>query len=291
MNLIILDGGLSTALEQRGHHPAGLLWTAEFLIHQPDEVVAAHRAYVEAGAEVIITASYQASVEGFLQAGCDATRGRELLALTTELARRAGAPRVAASVSSYGAILGDGSEFHGRYEASWETVRKFHRERLAVLAESGPDLFAIETIPSGVEAEIIVEELGKRTSAKAWLSFTCKDEMHTWSGEPVEKAAARVTDSQTLLAVGVNCTAHRLVSPLLERLQGVFPGPLLAYPNQGGSWDAREGWQGADILGLDWEELVPAWWKRGARWVGGCCGVGPGDIARLARWARRAPGP
>jgi len=275
----VVDGGLSTALEALGHRPSGLLWTAEMLLQHSADIVAAHRSFVEAGAEVIITSSYQASQRGFTQAGCSPSEARRLLASTTELARQSGALKVAASLSCYGAILGDGSEFNGCYDLPWSEVRRFHRERIEVLADTGPDLFAIETIPSGTEAEIILEELQACTSTPAWVSFTCQDHKRTWSGEALAQAVSRL-NAAPLLAVGVNCTAPHLVSPLLESLASVSSIPLLAYPNRGGRWDSLQGWQGINPA-LDWPVLVPQWLARGASWIGGCCGVGPAEIAGL----------
>lgn len=273
----ILDGGLSTALEELGQACTGLLWTARWLKERPEAVVAAHRSFVEAGAEVVISASYQASQAGFEAAGCSRLEARRLLASTTALARASGAPRVAASIGPYGATLSDGSEYHGRYSASWAEVRRFHRERIEVLADTGPDLFAVETIPGSVEAEIILEELAGRP---AWLAFSCRDALHTCSGERLPEAVERLAGAP-LLAVGVNCTAPEHVSGLLRQLAG--RGPLLAYPNRGGHWDAQsERWigQGGELHWAEWLEL-------GATYLGGCCGVGPEGIRALARFRAR----
>jgi homocysteine S-methyltransferase len=127
------------------------------VVDRPQLIVTeAHRRFVEAGADVVITASYQASEPGFVAAGLTSPRRSEALALTTEVARRSRTRRWSpASVGPYGAYLGDGSEYHGTYAASWAEVRAFHRQRLEVLVDTGPDLFAIETIPSVAEAEIV----------------------------------------------------------------------------------------------------------------------------------------
>lgn len=270
----LLDGGLSTALEQLGFACDGALWTARWVKERPEAVVAAHRSFVEAGAEVIISASYQASVKGFQAMGCSVSVARGLLAETTALARRAGAATVAASLGPYGAILADGSEYHGRYQASWSEVRQFHRERIEVLADSGLDLFAVETIPSRAEAEIILEELGGRP---AWLAFSCKDGRHLCSGEPIVEVVGQLTPGP-LTAIGVNCTAPEHVAPLLRSLKQVTELPLLAYPNRGGHWDAAlDAWVGAGATGE-----AAAWFEAGARYIGGCCGVGPDGIRELA---------
>lgn len=276
----VIDGGLSTALELLGHAPAGLLWTAHLLIDQPEVIVAAHRSYVDAGADIIISASYQATEAGFVAAGCSPAEARRALACTTDLARRAGAPVVAASIGPFGATLGDGSEYHGRYAASWADVRRVHHRRLAVLADTGPDLFAIETMPSQVEAEIVLEELASMTDIPAWVSFTCADAVHTCAGDMFADVIEVVTTSSQVIAAGANCTDPQHVAGLLRAAGGRTRSPLLAYPNHGRAWDAEQRcWLGASEDDL--AAHAEAWVALGARLIGGCCGVGPDGVRGL----------
>lgn len=276
----VVDGGLSTALELLGHRPTGLLWTAQLVLDAPDVVVAAHRSFVEAGADIVITASYQASVEGFVAAGADASRARAALASTTALARRSGARVVAASIGPFGASLGDGSEYHGRYDADWATVRRFHRRRFEVLADTGPDLFAIETIPGRAEAEIVLEELAGASPLPAWVSYSCRDEATTCAGDPFDAAIATAVESPQVVAAGLNCTDPRHVERLLSLAAGATALPLVAYPNHGRAWDAaHECWIGEGDGDLG--DRAPAWWRAGARLIGGCCGIGPDGVRAL----------
>lgn len=278
----VLDGGLSTALEELGEHPAGLLWTAAVLLDRPEVITAAHRLYVDAGADVVITSSYQASEAGFITAGVSATEARRLLASTTEVARASGAPVVACSVGPYGAYLGDGSEYRGDYAASWAEVRAFHRSRLEVLVDTAPDVFAIETIPTRAEAEIVIEELRALTAAPAWVSFTCVDEVHTCGGDVFAEAVAAVASAVT--AVGLNCTAPRLVEPLLRSVQTAGVDlPYVVYPNHGAAWDSEHKCWLGPTGGAEIPSLVPTWLGVGARLIGGCCGVGSPGIRALAR--------
>lgn len=281
----VLDGGLSTALELLGHDVGGELWTARLLLVQPDAIVEAHASYVAAGAEVLITASYQASVQGFERAGASRTDALRALTSTTRLAR-AGAARtgadvlVAASCGPYGAILADRSEYHGRYEATWGEVRRFHRERLAVLAATEPDLFAVETIPTRVEAEIVLEELLVHPGARAWVSFVCPDGTHTGGGDELAAAVTMAVGSPQVVAVGVNCTAPEHVEELLHSAGGVTDLPLVAYANFGTPGRPP-------TFDDDLDARLDRWLEARARLVGGCCGVGPASIAALAAEKRR----
>jgi homocysteine S-methyltransferase len=247
-----------------GEHPSGLLWTAAALVDRPHVIVEAHRRFVEAGADVVITSSYQASVPGFVDAGLSADEARRVLASTTSVARASGASLVAASVGPFGACLGDRSEYHGRYTASWDTVRTFHRARLEVLVDTGPDVFAIETIPTAIEAEIVVEELRRLTAAPAWVTFTCLDDVHTCGLDLLADAVDRV--EAAVQAVGVNCTSPSHVAPLLGSMRSRLP--RVVYPNHVGE--------------VDLVSLTPSWLEAGARIVGGCCGVGTEGIRSLA---------
>lgn len=274
----VLDGGLSTVLQELGESTVGPLWSAASLVDGADTITAAHRRFVDAGADVIISASYQASEAGLVAAGLEPAAARRALASTTSLARASGATVVACSVGPYGAYLSDGSEYHGRYDTSWSQVRDFHRARLEVLVDSGPDLFAIETIPTGIEAEIIVSVLRSLTSAPAWVSFSCSDEAHTCGGETLAEAVERVVAEVD--AVGVNCTAPQFVEPLLRTLS--VDVPLVAYPNHGAHWDADHRSWSSTTRSAEIPGLVPSWLAAGARIVGGCCGVGSTGIAELA---------
>src|ERR687889_664043 len=121
--VVVLDGGMSNALEDRGHDLTGDLWTARLLRDAPEEIAAVHRTYFAAGARVATTASYQASIEGFTRLGVRRADAETLISNSVLLARKVrddlagdGVERfVAASVGPYGAALADGSEYRGRY--------------------------------------------------------------------------------------------------------------------------------------------------------------------------------
>ena len=103
---VILDGGLGTRLESRGNDVSSSLWSARVLRDDPDEVRAAHAEFVAAGADLLITASYQV---GF-GTGIPDAEVETLLRRSVTLAREAGDVVVAASVGPLGALRADGSE-------------------------------------------------------------------------------------------------------------------------------------------------------------------------------------
>lgn len=282
----ILDGGMSNALEDRGHSLDSDLWTASLLLDDPGEIAAVHAAYFRAGADVATTASYQASVPGLVAAGLSADQAEAVIrrsvtvavetrdALSGELGRPLW---VAASVGPYGAYLADGSEYRGRYGVSASVLRDFHGPRLELLAAAGPDLLAVETVPDLDEAEVLVDLLSS-LGLPAWFSYAVLGDQ-TRAGQPLSDAWAVLASCPVLVAAGVNCSAPLDVGPALDTAGAATSLPGVAYPNLGESWDASaHRWNGDPEYDV---ALAPAWVSSGARLIGGCCRVGPALISDL----------
>ena len=285
-NGLVLDGGLATELERRGADLRDDLWSAKVLVENPGLIREVHAAYFAAGADVAITASYQASFEGFARHGLDPDDTVQMLRLSVRLAREAadeaGPGRlVAASIGPFGAMRADGSEYVGRYGVTVHELVDFHRPRLETLLETGPDLLAVETIPAIEEAEAILTLLDDYPEVSAWVSFSCRDGTHISDGARFEDAAALAASSPRVVAVGVNCTPPGFVPSLLAGA-GTLPVPLLTYPNLGSTWDAvAKSWR-AEGPRPDFGLEAPRWREAGATIVGGCCGTTPDDIVAIA---------
>ena len=279
---VVLDGGLATLLEARGHDLSSSLWSARLLLDDPAAVRGAHAAYLAAGARVVTTASYQVSATGFAAAGLDADAAATALRRSVAVAREAveaageGGPRwVAASVGPYGAALADGSEYRGDDGLSVAQLRRWHRPRLQQLAAAGPDVLALETVPSLALVEALLAEVAG-TGVPAWLSLTAAGG-RTRAGEPVEEAFAMARDVPEVVAVGVNCCDPAEVGGLARLAAASGGRPVVAYPNSGEGWDAAaRGWTGAPV-----PLPVAAWVAAGARLVGGCCRVGPQQVRQV----------
>jgi len=287
----VLDGALATEMEKRGADLDDPLWSAKQLFEAPELVRAVHLDYLHAGADVIATATYQASFEGFANAGFDHEQAEGLMRLSVDLAvlaretfwssadARLGRlrPLVAASIGPYGAILHDGSEYHGNYEISREELREFHRQRLLILDDTDADLFAFETIPSMEEGEVLVELLQDFPQRSAWLSFSCRDGESVSHGERFADCAALARATDQVAAVGLNCTPPQFAEALLASAADLGT-PLVCYPNSGEHWCAEDNrWEGQGSTDFP----IAAWFGHGARLVGGCCRTGPDDIRRI----------
>jgi homocysteine S-methyltransferase len=292
---LILDGGLATTLESRGFDLNDRLWSARLLLDAPDAIRQVHRDFLAAGADVITTASYQGSVAGFAERGIAHTEGVRLLQSSVSLAVQARdafwrtaahrigrrRPLVAASVGPYGACLADGSEYTGLCPVDDDALHDFHRDRCRVLCECSADLLAFETIGNIREVAVLAQLLSEHPQWPAWLSFCCRDGTRLSDGTPVAEAARLCEPVPNLVAVGVNCTRPQYITSLLRELRPTTTRPLIVYPNAGEEYDVEaRAWRGGQTP-LDWGRAAARWAQAGARGIGGCCRVGPAQIALL----------
>ncbi len=291
-NIRTLDGGMATELEKLGCDLSGPLWSAHVLREQPKMVAAVHAGYLAAGADCILTASYQVSAEAYAEIGLSpedaAASLRESVRIADDV--RAGFCQppsrlilIAASLGPYGAALHDGAEYHGNYNISFDQLVSFHARRLAVLAETDADLIAFETIPSLEEAQAIVAALEQYPEIAAWVSFTCRDKTHTAHGELISDCGSFLDSVPQVVAVGVNCTAPAFVTTLIQFLKATTTKPIVVYPNSGEGWDAQaRSWTGnADPAGF--ASSAREWRQAGAHIIGGCCRTGPEHVRAVCK--------
>jgi homocysteine S-methyltransferase len=290
----VVDGALATELQARGVNIDGPLWSGNALLNQPDNIEQLHYDYLQAGADVLITSSYQVSIHGMADAGYTENEAEAALRRSVQLALNARrrfldarpntqdpAPLVAASIGPYGAFTADGGEYHGNYHISAGALLAFHERRFEVFAESEADLIAFETTPSLEEARVYAKLLNRWADTPAWISFSCRDGQHTCHGEHIADCARELDALPNVVAIGVNCTAPQHISSLLRYLKVGTDKPIVVYPNSGEQWDA----EGHCFAGTSHAEELPAltleWVKAGARLIGGCCRTGPPEIVAI----------
>lgn len=305
---VVLDGGLATQLESHGANINDPLWSAVCLRTMPDLVKRVHLDYLNAGAQILVTASYQATVQGFLARGHSQEEAEALLrksvTIACEVRDQFWADRqqdkgsgvepgvgysralVAASIGSYGAFLADGSEYSGDYgpEMSLEKLKTFHRRRLQVLVEAGPDLLAFETIPSKLEAQALVELLEEEdVKVPSWICFNSNDGEHVPSGELFADCASLASKSSKVVAVGTNCTPPRFGLGLIEAARKVTSKPIIIYPNSGESYDGNtKQWvPNPGISDCGFISYVDKWREAGASLIGGCCRTSPRTVVGI----------
>lgn len=283
--IMVIDGSMSTALEHLGCDLNDDLWTAKVLSGEPARIEQVHYDYFCAGADCGITASYQATIPGFVKKGFSQQEAEDLLARSVELfhsartrwwetsGKEAGRayPLCLGAVGPYGAYLADGSEYRGNYGVSDDTLRTFHRRRMEILWEAGADLLLIETQPSLHEA-LIEAELAEELGADYWISFSCMDGKRIWEGDLLRDCAARLSVGHPhLKMLGINCTAPQYVNSLIDELKSGTELPVAVYPNSGEVYDpVTKTWHG-DQSGVRFAAMARQWMEQGANAVGGCC--------------------
>jgi homocysteine S-methyltransferase len=279
--MIKLDGGLSTALENNGNKLTTSLWTGALIRTNPAQITKAHLDFINAGAQIIITSSYQLSYTGCGVRGWSEDETDQALITSTQLAKKAVTEsskdvKVAASVGPYGASLADGSEYKGNYGVSKAVIRDFHARRLEMLISTSPDYLALETMPDIFEVEILLDLLSD-CPIPYWVSYSCKAGKKTNAGQDFQSA---VDLAQSAMAVGINCTKPELITDLL--MSAKSNKPYVVYPNSGRVWDAQNKvWTGSAAVGFS-NDLIRQWVEAGAEIVGGCCGIGATEIEQLA---------
>jgi homocysteine S-methyltransferase len=297
---VVIDGALATELERRGCDLKDELWSAKILLEQPEMIKQVHLDYFKAGADCVITASYQATIEGFAKRGLNERESVALIQKSVELAKQARdefwsdepnrrdrpKPCVAASVGPYGAFLADGSEYRGNYGLTKKELMDFHRPRMKALIEAGADILACETIPCLSEAQAVAELLREFPDTPAWICFTGRDDKHISEGQVFADCVEQLQGHPQIAAIGINCTSPKYIPSLIREARKRTEKPIVVYPNSGEKYDAtRNGWDGAPVLD-SFGEQAREWFHAGARLIGGCCRTTPEDIRVIASWAR-----
>ncbi len=297
----VLDGGFATQLEAKGANLADELWSARLLRDDPELIQQVHADYYWAGADCAITASYQATIQGFMQVGMTEQEAIDLLRLSVTLAVQArddywqNAPKnrlrplVAASIGPYGAYLANGAEYTGDYDWDEDGLVEFHRQRWHILAESKADLLACETIPSLPEAKAYLRLLAETPKRLAWFSFSCKDGRFISDGTLIRECGQLLNDHPQVIAIGINCTPLSYIPDLISELFAVTKKPIVVYPNSGEEYDAiSKTWSGLSIP-AEFGTFSREWRKKGAALIGGCCRTTPAHIRQIRdrfRWER-----
>ncbi|XP_051146132.1 homocysteine S-methyltransferase 1 [Andrographis paniculata] len=300
----VVDGGFATQLESHGASINDPLWSALCLLRDPDLIKRVHLEFLESGADVILTSSYQATLPGFQSKGLSIEEAESLLKKSVEIAIEVrdkfwnsikaksshdhNIPLVAASIGSYGAYLADGSEYRGDYGTNVNLVKlkDFHRRRLQILLQAQPDFLAFETIPNKLETQAIVELLDEEDSQiPSWICFSSVDGANTPSGESFEECLNVINQSSRVCAVGINCAPPHFVLNLIHIFKEFTNKTIVVYPNSGEIWDgiAKRWVPSMCFDDGDFVVLVTKWRDAGAKLIGGCCRTTPSTIRAISQ--------
>lgn len=298
--VMILDGAMATELEKYECDLNDSLWSAKVLIENPELIKKVHLDYFEAGADCAMTASYQATIAGFMSRGLSKEEAEELIGKSVQIAAEARdefwedeknhvnrpKPLVAGSIGPYGAFLADGSEYTGDYDLTEEQLMDFHRDRMKILVEAGADILVCETIPCLKEAKAIARLLKEFPTVYALISFSAKDDLHISDGEKIADCITWLNDQDQVASTGVNCTALEYIPSLIAEMKRHTNKPISVYPNSGEKYNPDDKtWESGSIQ-MDYKQLSKQWFDLGATLIGGCCRTSPAHIQEVASWVR-----
>ena len=294
---VVLDGAMSTPLERLGADTNNDLWTAKALIDNEELVYEVHKMYFEAGADLIITDTYQANVQAFEKVGYSEKEARNLIKKAVKIAQKARDDYenktgkhnyIAGTIGPYGAYLANGSEYRGDYELSTKEYQQFHLPRIEELATTGVDILAIETQPKLDEVLAILELLKEKyPQQKVYVSYTLSYDDTISDGTPLPRAIHALEDYSQVIAVGINCVKLELVEPALKNMKEITDKHLIVYPNSSAVYDPKSKTWSQPKTSATFEELIPNWYEAGARIIGGCCTTGPKEIKTVADFIKR----
>ena len=298
---LIVDGALATEMEARGADLHDSLWSARYLFAQPQLIHDVHADYIAAGADIVITASYQATIAGFLARGWTQSQAEQLIRTSVAIAQSARdawwnanartttrlRPLVAGSIGPYGAYTADGGEYRGNYGLSRDELKNFHRARMRILVAAGVDCLACETIPDLIEAQALAELLAEFPGVEAWMSLSCQSGSQTCAGQSLVEVATCLRQYPQIVAIGANCTPPQYMPEIIRTLRAHSPQAVVVYPNSGEIYDGATGtWHGT-VTCDDYVQAAQTWLAAGAQLIGGCCRTNPAMIAGL--WAAFLP--
>lgn len=285
---MILDGGMATELEKLGVQTNTRLWSAIALVNHPEKIYEVHKMYLEAGANIITTNTYQANIQAFEEMGISCYDAENLVSKAVEIAKQARndiLPNgfVAGSVGPYGAYLADGSEYTGDYKLSENEFKEFHRARLQLLISGGVDVIALETMPNFSEVKSLVSELIEISpDIPYWVSFSLRDGKTLCDGTSLIEATKWVAKQKNVLAIGLNCVTTSIITQAISHLKQASRIPIIVYPNSGEKYDPNtKAWEETDKK-MNFIKYSKEYLENGVKIIGGCCGTTPNDIKSIS---------
>lgn len=281
---LVLDGALGTLLPQTSQeHP---LWSTHTVITSPQLIQQIHESYIERGARLIQTSTYQTS-EGNIQKYFPDEDYSQVVQKSVDLATAAKNGRtdvfIAGSIGPYGASLANGAEYTGEYQGITDAgLVAFHEKRLDIMCQDpNVDIIGLETIPNLQEIKVLTKMMNARQKPY-YLALSVKGETLA-DGTPLSEFSKEILQGERLLCVGVNCLG---LTDSLQWLQRLAPlnKPLIVYPNSGEIYEGREWHEGKAEDHITWKEYVQRCKEQGnVVIIGGCCRTTPDSIGEVTQ--------
>lgn len=274
--IIILDGAMGTMLQNGALAPGG---QPELLnLDSPEKIRAVHRAYIDAGAEIIYTNTFGANSQ---KLPADITPEKVIRAavkIAKEAAEGSGA-LIALDVGPIGGLL----EPLG--SLTFEQAYSLFAEQMKAGAEAGADIIAIETVADLYEMKAAVLAAKENTSLPVFATMTFESGGRSFAGCPAE-AAAMTLEGLGADALGINCSlAPDELLPVVEKITANTSLPVIVKANAGLPDCSGRFASGAKAFATQYKAFLRA----GVSVIGGCCGTTPEFIAELKKFKKLKP--
>ena len=288
--MIFLDGALGSILLDRANKSSSGLWSAQFLLDDPEAIKALYEEYIGVGSDLITTNTYS-TIPSYLNKEKISAKMPELIDIAGKLAKE----------------VADRHE-HVRVAGSLPPLEESYRPDLVLTeGEALPiyksliegllpyvDIFLCETISSIQETQNVLKALDLyNKEIPIWLSWTLKEDKKDLlrSGESIEEAF-KFAEKYNPEAYLFNCTDPNAISSGLEVLQRLTDKPIGGYPNV---FSVPDGWTldndvvtlKNDLTKKSFSIFCQTWKENGASIFGGCCGIGPELMAEMISSLKR----
>ncbi|MFZ1993413.1 MAG: homocysteine S-methyltransferase family protein [Solirubrobacteraceae bacterium] len=274
-HVVVIDGGTGTELEARGVPMHGAVWSALAVLDHHEIVRGVHEDYVSAGAEVIIANTFTANRLALEPVGFGG-RVAEINRRAVEAARQARENAADRDVLIAGSLTPHSTDGVPATQPGRDRVIACFREQVAVQAEAGVDLFALEMVPSAWYGSAALHAASE-SGLPVWLGLTAP------SSPDLDETLTTLVESlvcPAVTAVNVMHTAVDAVEPAVNAIQGCWSGVMGAYAHHG-TW-APPHWIFGEISAEAYAAAALGWAQRGVQIIGGCCGIRPAHIRMLS---------
>ncbi len=267
----LFDGGMGTELQKRGLKPGGL--PELFNITNPDIVLDIHRAYVNAGADVVTANTFGANALKFNGEHSVA----EIISAGIALVKKSGAKYAALDLGPTGAMLKPIGTM------TFSECYELYKEQVIAGVKAGADIALIETMSDMLEAKAALLAVKENSDLPVFVTMTFGEDGRTFLGTP-PKAAAVTLSSLGADAVGINCSlGPEQTEPFIDEMLEYSPVPVMAQPNAGLPVIGANGETRYDVTPEEFASVLARFLDKGVTIAGGCCGTTPEHIRLLRR--------
>ena len=271
-NIVFLDGGMGTLLQERGLGAGEL--PERWNIEHPEIIVDIHRAYFDAGSNVVNTNTFGANILKFSADELDA-----IIKAAIQNARSAAESSIGSQGKFVALDIGPTGKMLRPYgDLDFEDAVAIFAETVKLGVKYGADLIVIETMNDSYETKAALLAAKENSSLPVFVSNAYGEDGKLMTGAS-PAAMVAMLEGMGADAIGVNCSlGPKALAPIVEEYLKYASVPVLLKPNAGLPCSVC-GKTHYDVSAEDFAEEVASLVKKGVRIAGGCCGTTPEYIA------------